>query len=401
MKYFVVLFLVFILLSATSSAQQMPVDDETVSRNYPFIRSIFNRIQNNSGLDSFYKKLYRLKSSNNDAVSIVHIGDSHIQADFLTAVVRNGLQDFFGDAGRGLVFPYQLAQSNGPDDISSSSNIRWQFNRLAHPEIPIPYGISGHGIRTSNSEPSINLSLRTDNSYFTRVKLFTDSSMLNAWTIQTDNNDSLYLVKKEEQAIYHTVELGNKASRFVLTAQSSGNIKELYGVSLENSQQGVLYHTIGVNGARYDQFNNASLFWQQLPALHADLYIVSLGTNEAQFAVFSETTFIKNLSLLLEKLRQASPNAAILVTTPPDSYRARRPNTVLRQLNTSLANFCNKNYIPFWDLYQITAGYGSASSWARRGLMMRDRVHFTPEGYKLQGNLLLIALGKGYNEFVN
>jgi lysophospholipase L1-like esterase len=193
--------------------------------------------------------------------------------------------------------------------------------------------------------------------------------------------------------------LGQPATRFSLSSVSPDNAKEFYGVSLENSNPGILYHSIGVNGARYDQYNSADLFWQQLPALKPDLYIISLGTNEAQFAGFSENSFSKGLTLFLQKLKQASPGAAILITTAPDSYRGRRFNPVLQQLNNSLAVYCDKHYIPFWDLYHITNGYGSASTWSRRGLMARDRIHFSPEGYRLQGSLLLMALSKGYNNY--
>src|SRR4030095_12115711 len=126
-----------------------------------------------------YNKLYRLKITGQGTVSIVHIGDSHIQAGFLSVVVRNGLQQFFGNAGRGLGFPYQLAQSNAPSDISSSSNTRWQFNRLAHPEIPITYGISGYGLKTNSDGASISFSLKPDAGgpqSFNRLKIFTDSN---------------------------------------------------------------------------------------------------------------------------------------------------------------------------------------------------------------------------------
>lgn len=385
-------------LSTWSFAQSMPVNDEALTGKYPFVRSIFNRIINNGGLDPLYKKLYDLKSTGKGIISIVHIGDSHIQADFMPAVLRNGLQDFFGDAGRGLVFPYQLAQSNAPDDISSYSNTQWQFNRAVHPEIQVNYGISGYGIKTTASNAAINFSLKNSSSIFNRLKFFIDTS---TWVLQTAGTDSLRVLKREDASLYQEVHLGQPANSFSLLVQASDNAREFYGVSLENSQAGILYHAIGVNGVRYDHYNDADLFWKQLPALNADLYIVSLGTNEAQFAGFNETIFIRELTTFLQKLKQASPQASVLITTAPDSYRGRRPNTVLRQLNTSLIDYCNKNYIPAWDLYSITSGYGSSYSWARRGLMSRDRIHFTSEGYRLQGSLLLIALSKGYNGYVS
>lgn len=394
------------LSPVAAQVESMPANDNAFFQKYPFVRTVFNRIINTGGLDSFYQKLYKLKTTHTGSISIVHIGDSHIQADFLSHIVRDGLQEFFGNAGRGLVFPYQLAQSNAPYDISSSSNTSWEFNRVAHPEIAIPYGVSGYGIRSNTAGAGITLSLKAGlagSSFFSRLKFFLDSSTSTSWILQAGNSDAPYLLKKEQgdSSLYQQVNLEQPATGFSLSSLPSGNTKEFYGVSLENSNPGVIYHTLGVNGARYDQYNIASLFWQQLPALKADLYIVSLGTNEAQMAGFIEAVFTKELDAFIQKLKEASPGASILITTAPDSYKRRRFNTVLRDINASLTNYCNKNYIPLWDLYRITNGYGSANSWARRGLMNRDRVHFTSEGYRLQGNLLLNALAKGYNTYVS
>jgi lysophospholipase L1-like esterase len=389
----------FYLFPNSSIAQVMPVNETELSVKYPFISTVFNRITNNSGLDSFYQKLHRLRSGGSGTVSIVHIGDSHIQADFLTAAVRNGLQDFFGNAGLGLVFPYQLAQSNSPDDVYSSSSTRWQFNRIAHPEIPIGYGISGYGIKTSAVNASFQLSLRGLARPFTRVRLFADS--LADWTIKPVDNDSLFKMEKISGCACTAIELRKENTGFNLSSQTPAVTKIIYGASLENDNPGIIYHTIGVNGARFDQYNLADLFWEQLPALKADLFIISLGTNEAQWDAFPETAFRKTLQLFIEKLKAASPQACILFTTAPDSYKRGRYNGVLRDINSALVNYCNSNYLPVWDLYRITNGYGSAYSWTRRGLMTSDRIHFTLEGYRLQGSLLLSALAKGYNGFTS
>lgn len=383
----------------SSIAQVMPANENDLSGKYPFISTVFNRIGNNSGLDSFYQKLHRLKSGGSGTVSIVHIGDSHIQADLLTAVVRNGLQDFFGNAGRGLVFPYQLAQSNSPDDVFSSSSSRWQFNRIAHPEISTGYGISGYSIKTSAANASFQLSLGGLARPFTRVRLFTDS--LADWTLKPIDNDSSFEMKKIPDCNCRAIELEKENIGFSISSQTPEVNKTIYGLSLENNNPGIIYHTIGVNGARFDQYNLADLFWQQLPALKADLFIISLGTNEAQWDAFPEAAFKRTLQLFIEKLKVASPQACILFTTAPDSYKRRKYNSVLRDLNSGLINYCNSNYLPVWDLYRITNGYGSAYSWAQRGLMTGDRIHFTPEGYRLQGSLLLSALAKGYNGFVS
>ncbi|MEI9908688.1 MAG: GDSL-type esterase/lipase family protein [Bacteroidota bacterium] len=387
-----------------SPAQSIPITDNGISKNYSFIRSVFNSITNTGGLDSFYSKLYTLKITGQGIVSIVHIGDSHIQADFLSGVVRNNLQQFFGNAGRGLVFPYQLAQSNAPSDISSSSNTRWQFNRVAHPEIPVSYGVSGYGIKTDTEGASINFSLKPGGSgpqLFNRLKFFLDSNETNSWLLQADNNSTPFLVKKAGDSVYSEIALEENTNSFSFSSLPSGNTKQFYGVSLENSSPGILYHTIGVNGARYDHYNIASLFWKQLAGLNADLFIISLGTNEAQGSGFNEAGFQKELSLFIQKIKTVAPNAAVLITTAADSYKKRKFNTVLKQINGSLVNYCGQNNIPSWDLYRITNGYGSSYNWAKKGLMNRDRIHFTAEGYRIQGTLLFSALAKGYNRYIS
>jgi lysophospholipase L1-like esterase len=393
----------FILWILNSSAQSIPVTDNAVSGYYSFISPVFNRVSNPAGLDSFYNKLYRLKTTGQGTVSIVHIGDSHIQADFLSAVVRNGLQQFFGNAGRGLVFPYQLAQSNAPPDINSSAKIRWRFNRLAHPEIPINYGISGYGIKATSDGGAFNFSLKPDGrgpQSFNRLKFFTDNDTSDSWLVRAENNDSLFLIKSDNGSLLvKEITLDKSASSFSITSFPTENTKSFYGVSLENSNPGILYHTIGVNGARYDHYNGAVQFWQQLVALKADLFIISLGTNEAQASSFNETAFRQQVSLFVQLLKTASPEASILITTAADSYKHRKPNMVLKQINLSLVSYCDQNDIPSWDLYRVTNGYGSAHSWAKKRLMNRDRIHFTAEGYRIQGNLLFNALAKGYNNY--
>src|SRR5690606_31485683 len=76
--------------------------------------------------------------------------------------------------------------------------------------------------------------------------------------------------------------------------QSLKNLDEIYlkpnpnyqkyvlnGLILENGNSGIIYHSIGVNGAKFLDYNKYPLFFEQLKALNPDLIIISLGTNEA------------------------------------------------------------------------------------------------------------------------
>lgn len=391
------------LFTANCFAQIKEFKVSVPTKNIPHINTLLNRISNGK-MDNFYQKLIMLKQYGKEAINIVQIGDSHIQADFFTSVLRNGLQQFFGNAGRGIVFPYQLAKSNGPADVISTSNINWNYNRLAHPEIPIDNGIAGFCIQSDRPGGKINILLKDNEygpQYFNKLKIFTDTTA--SWLLQTDKDElnSFISIESTDSLLYKEISFKKDLKSFTLTSQTAGNTQSFFGASMENGMPGIIYHTIGVNGARYDQYNNTPLFWKQLPALKADLYIISLGTNESQKDDFTDTAFINQVKIFVEKIKLISPDATVLITTPQDSYKGEISNRIMKKLNFTLSTYCLQNNIALWDLYKITNGYGSAKNWLKKGLLNKDKVHFTSAGYKLQGQLLLSAIAKGYNNYLN
>ncbi|MGB4774613.1 MAG: GDSL-type esterase/lipase family protein [Daejeonella sp.] len=395
------LLILWMICSISLFAQPVTIPAISPSTNLPPINYAENRIYSNE-MDTFYKKLSEMQQKHDGVVRIVQIGDSHIQADFLSGVVRNGLQQAFGDAGRGLIFPYQVARSNGPSDIKSSSNTSWKANRLTYQKIALECGISGFCIQNNKPDATINFSLQADTDgvqTFNHLKLFTDTN--SQWLLRIDSTTvtQLKMNSSDSNKIYHDVSLAMPVTGFSLSTQWSGTDQSFYGALLENDQPGIIYNSIGVNGARYDQYNKTALFWKQLPALEADLYIISLGTNEAQAASFNEAAFSEIVNTFISNLKTASPNAAILITTAIDSYKGGRPNAVLQSLNNFLYNYTTQNSLPLWDLYRVTLGYNASRNWIRKGLMAKDKVHFTKNGYALQGSLLLNALLKGYNDY--
>src|SRR6266850_6474271 len=115
---------------------------------YDFLDQEDNRIRNVVSLSDFYEKLYRLRNGENLQVRIIHIGDSHIQADFLSGVLRQNFHHEFGNGGRGLIFPGRVARTNEPSNFFSSSSSQWQVKRIVFPDQPLPIGISGITLRT-------------------------------------------------------------------------------------------------------------------------------------------------------------------------------------------------------------------------------------------------------------
>ncbi len=141
------------------------------------IDTSLNIIENTGALSAFFEQLRRLEGDSIRQVRIVHIGDSHIQADLLTGPLRGMLQHRFGAAGRGLVFPYSLAGTNCPLDLGFSSPHSWEARKSVFRSQGPPLGVSGISIRSTAAKPSLRLFLKDRYHYghdyaFDRITIF-------------------------------------------------------------------------------------------------------------------------------------------------------------------------------------------------------------------------------------
>ncbi len=139
---------------------------------WSFVRTDSNRILFAENLEPFFAQLRSLGSDSLRQVSIVHIGDSHLQADVFSGRMRTLFQEEFGSAGRGLVFPYRLAGTNGPRDYTCSSNVYWQTLKSIYAGEGSSMGLCGMGIRSSNASPALYLQMKSPQNVFDRVTIF-------------------------------------------------------------------------------------------------------------------------------------------------------------------------------------------------------------------------------------
>ena len=377
----------------------------SATKAYSFIKTNNNKITNEQKLSPVFEHLFGLQNGEKGTVNIIHIGDSHIQADMMTSVLRDGFQQRFGDAGRGILFPYQVAKSNGPADMTSSSNATWKANRLAHPEIDVQTGISGFGMHSAQTRASIHMQLRPTDSVqhsFNELTFFLGAAPLCYSLTSPDMPPVSKYAPGGDTPLVFTTDVPLTQFDLSVCAEAKGDaLFSMYGVSLRTKDAaGVIYHTIGVNGAQYEQYTNVALFWQQLRHLHGELYIVSMGTNEAQNKQFSEDTFIAKCNAFLAQVRAISPSATMLITSPAGSYfKGKAPNAVLEKVAHALNRFCTENDLPYWDLYHISGGKAGIPAWKKNKLFSHDLVHYIRDGYQLQGHLLLNALAHSYNSY--
>lgn len=98
-------------------APEIDYDDDEIDIPVPsFINTSANHITLN-GAD-WSKVLSAVKSHKIAPLSIVHIGDSHLQADIGTGTVRELFQFDYGNAGRGIISPLKMSGTNQPGDYT-------------------------------------------------------------------------------------------------------------------------------------------------------------------------------------------------------------------------------------------------------------------------------------------
>ena len=53
-----------------------------------------------------------------------------------------------------------------------------------------------------------------------------------------------------------------------------------------------------------------------------------------------------------------------------------------------LKKFAADRNVAFWNIYEIAGENKALQNYISAGMLKKDRVHYTPSGYKLQGKLL-------------
>jgi lysophospholipase L1-like esterase len=326
-------------------------------------------------------------------------------------MVRQLLQRNFGNGGRGLIIPGRVARTNEPLSIATSSTASWEVKRLVFPDQPLPIGIGGITLRTRQA--NANLTIKTHNAPsldygFNKITLFFQKDLNSFHMVVKDSvsTDLAFVGPYTVEQFANTSTVVLPANTHLVTLQmlqstSTQTQTTLFGIDLENGKPGVVYHAVGVNAAKFRHYLAASLFVDQTAALAPDLFILSLGTNEALDYPYIDLQFTNQIEAMIERLKVKNPAAAYLLTTPPDSYRRKtRRNPGVEIIRDKIIEYADKHNLAYWDLYSIGGGKHSADLWKKNKLMQKDGVHFTVPGYELQGNLLYEAILKGYDEYV-
>lgn len=371
---------------------------DSKAQELDFIRTDINSIEmNGDNWNCLENKIDSLTLTAKTKFNILHIGDSHIQADYLTEVTRRLLQQQFGNGGRGCIAALKLAGTNQPSNYTLNADVAPSRKcRLTKSGPDIQPGLTGIGISFKVPQKrSLTVTLHGDDSLFNHIALLHSPS-------------AKYATASVDETLCQGTRLSDYATRYDLPdGVQSTTIQvdidgTLYGAYLTNDQSGVIYNAIGNNGACYSDYLKIENFARQTELLSPDLIILSFGTNEA-FGRSSNREIYANIDKLIATLKEANPKAKFLLTTPMECQRRiKRSRYAINRRIAGVRNVIMKygaeKHVPVWDLYEIAGGEGASRLWLKNGLLSsRDHVHCQIIGYELQGSLLADALIRQLN----
>lgn len=145
-------FLAVIGFCALGNAQKNTIQDST-------LLSLEHHIIQNDSTLAPVKALLNETAQPDRVVNIVHIGDSHVQGAVFPDAIRTALQKTYGNAGRGFIFPYRVAGTNGDSQVRFSSANAWRNVRNVKSDGRDNIGLSGILLETTDADFVLKLSL--------------------------------------------------------------------------------------------------------------------------------------------------------------------------------------------------------------------------------------------------
>ena len=384
---------------------------QTITPTYSFVNMESNKFihsKDSSRFMQFYQKLDSFANNTKNRISIAHMGGSHVQGGTWSNTFITDLYNEFKPNGGGyFIFPYKLAKTNSPHYIQTFGNGNWKKCRCVTKDFCLPLGMSGMSVSSNDSANSFGLKLKPQSitKNFQTIKVYhnfnpsfqfhLDSSFYSLG-MRLDYPDLGYtqfnLMNAIDSVVFNMIRVDTMQKDFIL-----------YGLSVESGAGSKLFYScLGANGAQSGSFLKSTYLVEQLRTVSPDLIILSLGVNDSQDKNFSKEAYISHYDSLIFKIRTASPNCAILLTTTTDNFiRRKTPNKRSELTRQAMFELMEKHDLGIWDMYSVMGGYRSMLKWVKTGLAGRDRVHFSGKGYTLLGNLMYDAMISQYKSYLN
>lgn len=389
--------------STTNETSTEVKNDSTSSSNttnVPKETAVHTVTDTRDYLFAFYQAL---DSTHEKAIRVIHYGDSQIEEDRITNILREHWQNTYGGGGAGLLPLHQTIPTRtirqtlsfngniqttqggpkryliyGPRNMRQESNLYGVMGQVAIMDNDL---VAGSEEMVMRIDPYDNSNKKHHS--FNQLRLLSDNI---SGTIHT--KDSIISIHANE-----ITTLPNNITRCEIHLQGKGAV---YGVSLE-TDKGVIVDNIpmrGCSGNIFTRIDSAQLssFYQ---STNTRLIILQFGGNMIPQTENTSTIngYVKTLRQQIRYLRTCAPQASILFIGPSDmSTRIDGEMTtypLIPYLDKLLALMAEQEKIAYWSIYNAMGGYNSMVRWQESGLAGSDYVHFTRAGANKVGKMIV------------
>jgi len=176
------------------------------------------------------------------------------------------------------------------------------------------------------------------------------------------------------------------------TNASQGN--QLYGFQLlkKNAKSGVVFNSVGVNGATFGDYMRFPLQIDQLLTTLPDVVMIALGTNES-LSSLTKIEFQDQVKNLVDALRKNNSNLPIVLISPVDN---KLKPVKIKEIVTWIEEASKLNNTAFINLYNAVGGAGYFSKALSKKEANADGVHFMKSGYEDQASKIWTILSQNF-----
>jgi lysophospholipase L1-like esterase len=369
-------------------------------------------------LDSFYASLSRTDARQPGAVTrITHYGDSPITNDGITSTVRRLMQEQYGDAGHGFILLDRPWAWYGHQAITFTSGGGWDDNPMGPGSSTGEFGLGGVSFTANGPGKYARFapaSTGDTGKNFSRMEVYylhePGGGQFNV-SVNGENSQTVTTSGDAPTSGFFEIKARQQGEN-TFEVKSAGGSVRLFGAVLENDGPGVVYDSLGVNGAYAGLLvsaMNEGHWIEQLQHRNPNLVVINYGTNESQYASPDQMQrYEKDLREVIRRVREALPAVSILVVSPMD--RGKRvpggkivtlpaiPLIVEMQRRVALEEHC-----AFFNTFQAMGGDGTMAKWAagtgKNHLVGGDLTHPTAEGAEIVGSLIYEAIKDGYTKY--
>jgi len=366
-------------------------------------------------LDHFYSALALTEAKKQGSITrISHYGDSPITNDGITGTVRRLMQERFGDAGHGFILVDRPWEWYGHQAITFTTSGGWSDDSLMNPMTKD--GMFGLGGVTFNASPGKTAHFAPATTgdtgrNFSRMDVYYLAQPNGGqFTVSANGETNLTVstISDAAKSAFQEIKSAKPGANTFEIKTVSGSVR-MFGAVLENDGPGVVYDSLGVNGAYAGllaRVMNEQHWAEQLRHRKPDLLILNYGTNESEYASDDQMArYEKDLREVVRRARAALPEVSILIVSPMDRGKHAAggrvitldsiPKIVEMQHRVARDTGC-----AFLNLYAAMGGEGTMARWhdGRHHLVGGDLTHPTADGGITVGVLIYNALSEGYSD---